>query len=813
MERDYRYNLDKTSKKFICPNCRKKRFVRLVDKETGKYLEDKYGRCDRQNSCGYNHFPNTGDPKLDKKAPSQADRNIIVYPNGKVSPRFKDLSSPFHSYCRSLGITDKHLAKWYVGTIYNHTSFGLLDQSGRIINAKQIPYLPTGSRDKTQKIAAFYLQRKWPEVLEDDEKYDKCLYGLHLYDRGKKTVIVESEKTAVISAFFYPGFNWLATGGNSGVTSEKLDILLGGDKVIIYLSDNDDAGKRNTIVSYLEKLNQVNERAFLYNPFSKFDDGYDLADWIRDYRDKITGDLYNDIQLSDMSLVTGVEEARNGKLLFKDRNVFDLDICAEGFNFTYIERKVNRDGDITSEKLKLSVPDFCDWLHNELGFSLYRSGESYIYIQAKGKVISKTNRPAIKSAVDNEVKKYPPVRTAIRNNRTLLSSEGLEFLPDMTDEVKPRRDKKDACMLYYKNGVVRTDKDGSKFLSYDEIDWYVWDNEIIDREISFPLPRIDSNFSFFRYTMLVSGEQQQRQVSLMMGLAYMIHSYKNPANSKVFFITDEMARPDEPNGGSGKGILAQALGHVISMEKENTMSMVMNQFMYQKIKPHTRVMCLDEVTSDFHFRRLFSDITDGITVEKKGLGSETIPSEDAPKFLLLSNDRIKMDGGSFKRRIYKVELSGHFNANHTPMDEFEEVLFADWDKERWLQFDTFILSCLHTYFLNNRELVTVDNEQSALIQLEFDTAREFVDFADHLEIDTEYNKTEQLKKYIDQMNLKKLSGRSFTQWLRKYAAYKGCEYVERSGTKNAYKIFAFQSSPNTELNKYDASNLNPWDKL
>lgn len=501
----------------------------------------------------------------------------------------------------------------------------------------------------------------------------------------------------------------------------------------------------------------------------------------------------------------------NGEIIHKYRYVFDLDKCEQDFSFIYKHERIDkRTGELIDEQIKLSVPDFCDWLNSELGFALYRAGESYIYIQSVGKIVSKTNKPAIKSAVDDRVKKYPPVRTLIRNNRTLLSAEGLEFLPDMTDEVKPRRDEKDACMLYYKNGVVKTTKDGSEFLTYDKIDWYVWDNEIIDREISFPLPKLDPKFSFFRYTMLVSGEQQQRQVALMMGLAYMIHSYKNPANSKVFFITDELARPDEPNGGSGKGILAQALGHVVSMEKENTMSMVINQFMYQKIKPHTRVMCLDEVTSDFHFRRLFSDITDGITVEKKGLDSETIPSEDAPKFLLLSNDRIKMDGGSFKRRIYKVELSGHFNADHTPLDEFGEVLFADWDKDKWMQFDTFILKCLHTYFLNDRELLTVDNEQSALIQLEFDTAREFVDFADHLDIDTEYNKTDQLKKYIDQMNLKKLSGRSFTQWLRKYAEYKGCEYIERAGTRNEYKIFCFRSSENAKISGYDPTGSNPW---
>jgi len=56
----FRYSLDKSSKKFGCPNCNKKTFVLYIDTETGNYLTTDFGKCDREQNCNYHKAPPKG---------------------------------------------------------------------------------------------------------------------------------------------------------------------------------------------------------------------------------------------------------------------------------------------------------------------------------------------------------------------------------------------------------------------------------------------------------------------------------------------------------------------------------------------------------------------------------------------------------------------------------------------------------------------------------------------------------------------------------------------------------------------------------
>jgi len=57
----YRYILEPyhgKNSRFTCPACKKShQFTRYIDAETGEYLADNVGICNRLNSCGYHYSP------------------------------------------------------------------------------------------------------------------------------------------------------------------------------------------------------------------------------------------------------------------------------------------------------------------------------------------------------------------------------------------------------------------------------------------------------------------------------------------------------------------------------------------------------------------------------------------------------------------------------------------------------------------------------------------------------------------------------------------------------------------------------------
>jgi hypothetical protein len=62
---DFRFKLDPSPRKHICPACNRKRFVRYIDIPTGEYHPDTTkGRCDAESSCGYMSAPSIGTPSF-----------------------------------------------------------------------------------------------------------------------------------------------------------------------------------------------------------------------------------------------------------------------------------------------------------------------------------------------------------------------------------------------------------------------------------------------------------------------------------------------------------------------------------------------------------------------------------------------------------------------------------------------------------------------------------------------------------------------------------------------------------------------------
>ncbi len=92
MDNEYRYTFEKGSRKHICPECGKKRFVRYVDTKTGEYLPEQYGRCDREANCGYHLNPYQDG--YSKMIWGKENGNSIVIPTRWKPPTTRKVQQP-----------------------------------------------------------------------------------------------------------------------------------------------------------------------------------------------------------------------------------------------------------------------------------------------------------------------------------------------------------------------------------------------------------------------------------------------------------------------------------------------------------------------------------------------------------------------------------------------------------------------------------------------------------------------------------------------------------------------------------------------
>lgn len=228
-ETKHRYTLDKSSRKFHCPSCRQKTFVKIKDEETGEYLPDHVGRCDRESNCGYHfitkqYLKQTGliHTKPIIKAPDIIEPEKIDFIPGNLL--IKSLNgmdqSNFALYLIGLfgeEITRAALEKYCVGRAKADNSkaiiFWNVDKDQNIRTGKIICYNPeTGKRNK--EITPLMVHKAYKK----DFNLKLAFFGEHLLNEYiENTVgVVESEKTAIIASIYMPNMTWLATGGASG---------------------------------------------------------------------------------------------------------------------------------------------------------------------------------------------------------------------------------------------------------------------------------------------------------------------------------------------------------------------------------------------------------------------------------------------------------------------------------------------------------------------------------------------------------------------------------------------------------------------
>lgn len=339
---EYRYKLEKGSRKHFCPACQKKRFVRYIDTNTGEYLPEQYGRCDREANCPQQEYNNPykdgyakmiweQEQKVTGVTKVTVPKQKYFFTQPKPQPEPEPVFFDFQTFKQTLGNYDKNvfiqnllcrvpfpfeadeitkvIHLYRLGTVANGyrtgaITFPFIDTKNNIraIQVKQFDETNhTTGTDFLHSIIEKHHTRnskplpEWLEAYTKQEKRITCLFGEHLLSKypTNPVALVEAPKTAVYGTLYFglpetpEAFIWLAVYNKSSFTFDKMKALKG--RFVYVFPDLSKDG--NTFKEWETKAKEFESRLpgtrFIFSdlleqaaPETDKSEGNDLADFL-----------------------------------------------------------------------------------------------------------------------------------------------------------------------------------------------------------------------------------------------------------------------------------------------------------------------------------------------------------------------------------------------------------------------------------------------------------------------------------------------------------------------------------------------------
>jgi hypothetical protein len=399
------------------------------------------------------------------------------------------------------------------------------------------------------------------------------------------------------------------------------------------------------------------------------------------------------------------------------------------------------------------------------GFYKYcpEGSKNYVFVKVTNNLIDHTDEKQIKDFVLSHLIDLDDasIYNYFADNTRFFKEEFLSLLS--TIDIYFIEDTKNTSYIYFKNCAVKISKDTIDILDYIDLGGYVWKDHVIDRKFGV----CESGTSDYKtFISNVCKKEDDRIESMESTIGFMMHGHKNLSYCPAVILNDEVIS-DSPEGGTGKSFTFE------------------RSFAYQLVSADTQILVFDDVKKYFDFERLFSVVTEGLTLEKKNKDAIKIPFSKSPKIAITTNYAIKGSGNSFARRKWELELHQHYNKNYSPLDEFGKLMFGDWDDQEWCLFDNYMISCLQIYL--RKGLVKSKFVNLKIRQLSAETCHDFIEWCgvidgtianDKLQVDYRIHMQDCyydfISEYPDYAPKAKLtiSRIKFNKWLVSYANFK-----------------------------------------
>ena len=436
--------------------------------------------------------------------------------------------------------------------------------------------------------------------------------------------------------------------------------------------------------------------------------------------------------------------------------------------------------------------------------------KNYVFVRVTNNLIDHTSEKEIKDFILNYLQDLDDVSVYnyfAENTRyfreeflTLLSSIDVYFIED----------NKDTAYLYYKNSAVKVTKKELVSIDYLDLGGYVWKDHVIDRAF---VKCENTECDFRHFINNICGNNESRILSMQSTIGYLLHGWKNLSYSPAVILNDEVIS-DNPEGGTGKGLFMNGMAQMKKLVVIDGKSFNFEKsFAYQLVSADTQILCFDDVKKYFDFERLFSVVTEGLTLEKKNKDAIKIPFSKSPKVSITTNYAIKGKGSSFERRKWELELSRYYTRERTPLKEFGKLMFGEWNDEEWCQFDNFMIECLQLYL--DKGLIKSEFVNLKIRQLAAETCHEFIEWCglvdglqenEKLKVNRKIYKHDLYMDFIDdnpdfapkaKMTVSRIR---FYKWLHAYNLYKH-DCPPEEGRDNSSRWIIFRNKHHYEKTK------------
>jgi hypothetical protein len=295
---------------------------------------------------------------------------------------------------------------------------------------------------------------------------------------------------------------------------------------------------------------------------------------------------------------------------------------------------------------------------------------------------------------------------------------------------------------YFKNGFVKVNKEGAKLLPYNTIPagFVVWKSSIINHDLDL-LSGESTDFeqlNFVRFLMNLCTDKKIKKFHadkfkhLVYCLGYALFRPKSSLDLKALIITEFNLDPKKYQGRTGKTLLIRAIMKMLypAIMQSGKGWNKNDKFRYQNVEPDCKLFALNDCQANLDFESFFTDITDGMQVEKKfEKGIYIFDAIRTPQMIFSCNYGIKNQGGSSEARRLDLEILPYYNKDFRPEHDLGRMIEdGAWNKDQWDMFYSFMIDCVHERILNPLP-PKMDLDSQNLRQFKIETDTDFPDFA------------------------------------------------------------------------------------